>query len=205
MQLSTHDLPVPVSPARLAQHLHDELAQWLTLALMQLDQARHGVDPRAVERAHDFVKRSLRATRETLAQLAEPVPVLELDRALLCQIRQLHLGNDIDMDFVLDGQLPALPPEVAAVLLGATQELLVNACKHGNSARIETRLCARGARLSITVRDLGPGLLGVPLRLAGAGLGLARLRHNLARIGARLRWRSGSRSGVQARINWVAP
>ncbi|MFN5049868.1 sensor histidine kinase [Roseateles sp.] len=196
----------------LIEILHDDLAQLLSLAMIQLDYARHGADPEALERARGLVGGALSSTRGLLARLQDAaVPKTgrgprsqDLARALQRCAQRLGRASATPLAFSRSGN-PAQPaPEIAQVLLAATRELLLNACRHAAGAPVELRLGDGGdpEQVQILVADRGPGLAkALSQARSGHGLGLSSLGSRLAPVGARLRWRADG-LGVQASIRW---
>jgi signal transduction histidine kinase len=199
-------------PTPLIALLHDDLAQLLSLALIQLDSARQGTDPQALERARGLVRSALLSTRGLLGRLQQAAasdkdcghPELDLARALQRCAQRLGRASATPLAFSRCGN-PAQPaPDVARVLLAATRELLLNACRHAAGAPVELRLGDGGNpdQVQILVADRGPGLAkALSQGSSGHGLGLPSLGRRLAPVGARLRWRADGQ-GVQASIRW---
>lgn len=202
--------PASRTPARsdaqaLAQHLHDELAQLLSLALMQLDaaQADASVAEPARLRARQLVQQALHVVRDTIADL-QPLLTDDLAEALAQRAEQLSRlsGTSIDLSLSLTG--PELPPEVAALLLQAASELMFNACKHAPGQPLHLALARHGRGLALVVRDHGPGFDAAQHAPADTsrGLGLPLLRQRLAALGLELQLYTAPGLGVLARVVW---
>ncbi|TDR82785.1 sensor histidine kinase [Paludibacterium purpuratum] len=195
----------------LAQLLHDDLAQLLAFALIQLDTAR-ATDPAgsgaAFEHGRQLVKQALHSTRGLIDGLrsAETPPPAELGQ----QCRQLaqEIGRLSRRKIVLDCQAIDIqpPPPAQRLICRAARELLINACKHAPRADIRISLRAADAwpgGLVLTVSDNGPGIDPARMRRPAAGHhGLCRLPDQLAQAGAQLELHSRPGHGVQAHIHW---
>jgi signal transduction histidine kinase len=193
---------------QLRHRLHDGLGQSLSLAAMQIDQAMAAAGADALRRARLLVRDALDEVRsliDSLGNASEPPPS-GLPFLMLACVRRLNEQQSIPVDCTIEGAPPAMPPQACETLLRATQELLVNACKHGRADRVEVRLSALPHRLGITVTQHHHGA-GVTAHAAprgsGLGLGLRAMHAGLDRIGARLRWRNAGPGRVQARISWM--
>jgi signal transduction histidine kinase len=195
---------------QLAQALHDELAQLLSLALVQLDAAREPDLLRALQarqRAYELVKQALQATRDAVA-LLQPEPVDDLPAALQTLVQQLSERSGLSIQFSCALPLPRLPEPVSAGLLAAGRELLANACKHAGGVTIHITLArhADGGGVALIVRDQGLGF--DPQRAqaaaiaAGHGYGLPRLHACLRLLGMGLSLRTAPGQGVHARVSW---
>lgn len=204
--LATATCPTPFCPkvTELARHLHDELSQSLAFALLRLDEAQGRGDLSTLSSARSAVRLALQASRQLLQGLPTAGAGAGQDlaaalRVALDTLRQEQEGSR-ELHFVNEGVLPELKPETHQVLLSATRELLVNACKHGGDGAIEARVSACANRLAITVSNASGSIAQAETWMSsGRGLGLTHTR--LHRIGARLRWRQAA-SHVQARITW---
>ena len=193
---------------RLRHRLHDGLGQSLSLAVMQIDQAMVATGVDALRRARLLVRDALDEVRsliDSLGSASEEAPS-GLPFLMLACVRRLNELQPIPVDCTIEGPSPVMPPQACEILLRATQELLVNACKHGRADRVEARLSVLPHRLSITVTQHHQGAIAAvhaaPLG-PGLGLGLRAMHGGLDRIGARLRWRSAGPGRVQARISWM--
>lgn len=193
---------------QLAQTLHDELAQLLALALMQLDAARNSQAEQALDaqrRAYGLVKQALQATRHAV-ELLQPEPVHDLATTLSKQVRQLSQQSGLPIHFSCALALPHMPEPIGAGLLAAARELLVNACKHGGGVAIHAALARHGDGVALTVRDQGlgfdPDLAPAAAAAEGRGFGLPRLRARLKLLGLSLDLQTAPGQGVHAQVMW---
>ena len=195
---------------QLAQALHDELAQLLSLALMQLDAAREPDLPSALQaqqRAYMLVKQALQATRDAVT-LLQPEPVDDLPAAMQVLVQQLGERSGLSIQFSCALTLPRLPEPVNAGLLAAGRELLANACKHAGGVAIHIALArhADGAGVTLIVRDQGlgfdPQLAQAAAVADGHGFGLPRLHARLRLLGMGLSLRTAPGQGVHAQVSW---
>jgi signal transduction histidine kinase len=193
----------------LQQRLHDGLGQCLSLAVLQIDQAEAEANSQALQRTRALLREALRELRSLISSIGQSIAgntEPDLPSGLNACVRRLNALQATPVSCTIEGlQLP-LSEQACEILLGATRELLINACKHGQAARVDARLSILPHRLSITVTERPTAADAKPLRQAvppGHGLGLRTTRRELSRIGARLRWRNGGPDGVQARISWV--
>jgi signal transduction histidine kinase len=200
---------VPIG-VRWMQSLHDGPAQWLALALLQLDQMLNTAgtsDVPALRNVRLMVSEALRGTRQVLEERADspaeaPMPLV----ASLVDLGQ-RLSSLTGQTLCLDCStvIPDPPQPVAATVLQAARELLVNTCKHAPGARVELALVAVASGFELTIRDNGPGFdpLVVNRRHgAASGLGLGAIPERLNRVGATLNLQSHPGAGVRACIRW---
>ncbi|WP_374568056.1 sensor histidine kinase [Ideonella sp.] len=195
------------------QRLHDGLGQCLSLAVMQIDQAEAVADADALRRARTLLRDALHELRALIRSVEPPANAAaepDLPARLNACVRRLNAQQAVPVSCTIEGLSLYVSAPACDILLGATRELLVNACKHGRAVGVDARLSILPHRLSITVTERGNTADAGPhadtwRRPAGPGqgLGLRAARQGLSQIGARLRWRHSVAGGVQARISWV--
>jgi signal transduction histidine kinase len=196
---------------RLRQRLHDGLGQCLSLAAIQIDQAAAAPEVETLRCARALLREALQELRSLISSLDQPAvdpTELDLPGRLAACVRRLNALQAIPVSCTIEGLPLRLSAQACEVLLGATRELLVNACKHGAAVGVDARLSMLPHRLSITVTERCSAPAGPAWRPApgpGQGMGLRSTRQGLSLIGARLRWRNSGPGGVQARISWVPP
>lgn len=204
--------------AALARALHDDLAQLLSYALIQLDIA-HAAPPdatpcrdAALRHGRDLIKDALRTTRDVIGGLLEvarpTAPTFDAQCLMLAGDMGRLARQAIDVDCA---PITAAPPApVCKVLLGAARELLANACKHAPGAHVVLTLRQEtqtaGTCTVLTVSDDGPGFDPAALRRMPRGhFGLRQLPAMLAQIGAVFTLESRPGTGVRAQIRWFRP
>lgn len=193
--------------AWLRHRLHDELAQYLAFALIQLDIAREGPPEKrsqALVNVRHLVHQSLQVARDTLHGV-DDIAVsdalhLRLQRAA-AEVTRLS-GCRIEVDCPPVAQ--PLPASVASTLMRAARELLINACKHASGARIRLRVVEEeGSGLTLWVSDDGPGMtLEASRDDECRHFGLHRLPDQLAASGVTLSMRSTPGHGLSVRLRW---
>lgn len=191
------------------QRLHDGLGQCLSLAVMQIDLAEAVADADALRRARTLLRDALHELRALMRSVDQPSAAAaepDLPARLDACVRRLNAQQPVPVSCTIEGMSLYVSAPACDILLGATRELLVNACKHGRAAGVDARLSILPHRLSITVTERGNTAGADAWRrpaAPGQGLGLRSARQGLSQIGARLRWRRSVAGGVQARISWV--
>lgn len=193
----------------LQYRLHDGLGQYLSLAAMQIDRAQAVPESDALERARTLLREALEELRSVMTGIGKQVATSnepDLPGRLNACVLRLNARQPTPVSCTIEGMPLRVSEQACDILLGATQELLVNACKHGKAAGVDARLFVLPHRLSITVTERHGTADEQPWRQGispGHGLGLGATRQRLSLIGARLRWRHNASGGVQARISWV--
>ena len=138
------------------QRLHDGLGQCLSLAVLQIDQVGAVADAEALRRARALLRDALQELRSLIHSVerqhtdgAEP----DLPSRLDACVRRLNAQQAVPVSCTIEGMPLRVPAPACDILLGATRELLVNACKHGRAAGVDARLSILPHRLSITVTE----------------------------------------------------
>jgi signal transduction histidine kinase len=196
----------------LQQRLHDGLGQFLSLAVMQIDEIAAAPEAEALKRTRALLREALQELRSVISGIArqrdgrqgESDLPARLD-ACVCDLNALQA---VPVSCTIEGPpMQRVSEQACEILLEATRELLVNACKHGQGVGVDARLSVLPGRLSITVTEHPRPAAGAGrspgAALPGQGLGLRMTRQGLSQIGARLRWLRGGTGGVQARISWT--
>jgi signal transduction histidine kinase len=167
-QASLQDLAAEVVLAeqrerrRIAERLHDELAQLLALSQIRVG-GLHEIEDRAaldreVGEIEDLVEEAVTRTRSITCELSPPVLYeLGLPAALEWLAEQLRRQTGADVSVHVSGQPPKLSEDLNVTLFHTTRELLANVAKHARATRATVLLrCDRGA-VSVVVEDDGVG------------------------------------------------
>src|SRR5205814_60478 len=175
----------------------------------QIDRAQAVPESDALERARTLLREALQELRSVMTGIGKQIATgtePDLPGGLNACVLRLNARQATPVSCTIEGMPLRVSEQACNILLGATQELLVNACKHGQAAGVDARLFILPHRLSITVTERHGAANAQSCRQSvapGHGLGLGATRQRLSLIGARLRWRHSASCGVQARISWV--
>ena len=205
-QLATHALTAEQRERRrLAELLHDESVQTLSLARQEL------VDYHRTRRDATF-ERARSALDETMAQLRGEIFELHpyvLDHAgLVAALNAVanrsaqRMGAEITV--AVDPDASGRHDELIVVLV---RELLNNAVKHSRAAHVDVTVAADAERLELTVRDDGRGF--DPSRRAASLLdghiGLASSEQRVLSAGGTLAVSSAPGDGTTVRVTLPSP
>ena len=194
---------------RLADELHDHLAQMLALGRMKIAQlspklasvASAVTEP--VREIDDLFKNALIFTRSLMAKLSPPVlNELGLPAALRWLADQMPLhGLTVDVRLTHD-TLP-LPDDQAMLIFQSVRELLINVAKHAGTDRATVALNVDDQqRLSIEVLDAGRGfdITALENKPAGEHFGLCSVRERMEVMGGALQMNSTVGHGTTATL-----
>ena len=194
---------------RIAQDLHDNLAQGLAGIVVQIDAAKRVLsdspnDARQhLEEAANQARDSLEETRRSVRALH---PLLlertDLYGALTKLTQQLANGAPVKVECDLKGTPRTLSKEVELNLLRIAQEAISNALKHSNAREIGIHLMFGPQQIELRVRDDGNGLKSPKWKSEeDQGLGLAGMQSRAKKIGGSLIIRSQNGKGTEILIN----
>lgn len=175
---------MPAAGMELGQYLHDEVGQWLALAMLQLD----SIQPPTliVEDALCNLRNSLEqaslAIRDATRRIGTPMGA----PTLLAAIEQiLHSGPwaGHPLSANLSPALTELEQGRAPMAPRIIRELVANAHRHAHATRIELHAWCRDTVLHIQVKDNGIGLHGMG---GSPGYGLESVRRQVTQESGRI-------------------
>jgi PAS domain S-box-containing protein len=178
--------------ARLAQELHDDIGQRLTLLVLHLEAVKQRVEAPMSELALE-----IGSAIETAATLSRDVQSLShrlhstqlkhlgLEAAARAVCAELSERTTVDVQFHSEPPVAGLPQDVSLCLYRVLQEALQNAVKHSGSRRIDVWLRNDASSVELIVRDSGVGF-EPNTAFQGGGLGLVGMRERLKAVGGEL-------------------
>jgi signal transduction histidine kinase len=186
---------------RIADELHDQVAQILVAAQLGLDAIleRGDLDPDltvALARSRGLLVRGDTAIRTVIEQLGQP-PAGDFGGRLTETVAAIEdefsMPVHLQVDDRAEETAARLRRPVGDALLKVVRESLVNAAKHAGPCRATVSLdVARTGALRVRIVDDGVGVAaGV-----GGGHGLVSVRRGLALHGGRMQVRSGRGGGT---------
>lgn len=147
---------------RIAHELHDEVGQFLTGMLAQLEALASRATP---EVALDLrrVQEAARGAIDVLSRIVrdlrpEALDDLGLENALEALARRVAREGRMAVEVTITDCLPVLGSERELVVYRIAQEALTNALRHSRATTISLALETRDAGVVLSVRDDGVGL-----------------------------------------------
>jgi signal transduction histidine kinase len=173
---------------RLANDLHDDVAQLLFAAHLTLEPAVHGLDhasPASVRRARELVASADEVIRKLINERTDAEePQLVTGLAQIARQIECDYGIPINLKLPHNDQLTRVAPEAASALIRVAREAVVNAAKHANPSRVDLLVDTRGEdNLTMIITDDGAGAGD---RNPKQGYGLKSMHRSLARHGGDL-------------------
>jgi two-component system sensor histidine kinase UhpB len=184
---------------RIAQELHDEIGQSLTVVLLGLKR----VLDRAPAELRDEVSTAAELTRGSLDEVRRVARrlrpgVLEdlgLVSALSALATDFAQASEVPVTRTLDQRLPELSRDAELVLYRIAQEGLTNVARHAGATRVELALTRLPHGVLLRIADDGRGLDG-----AAEGAGIRGMRERAILIGATLQIEGRPGGGTDVRL-----
>jgi signal transduction histidine kinase len=182
---------------RMAQEIHDTLAQGFTSIVMQLEAADQALPEGLIAvrshllQAQNTARASLaEARRLVLALRPAPLEDASLPEALAREAARWTQETGIKTDFTVTGDLCPLHPEAEVTLLRAMQEALANVHKHAQARNVSVTLSYMGDQVALDIHDDGigfdPGNPPRPVNQVGGGFGLVAMQERVVQLGGTL-------------------
>lgn len=190
---------------RIARELHDDLGQRMALVSIGLSHLRRSVIPEdarslgEITRLQEFTSSISRSLRELSHQL-HPTALQHTGLAVALQMacEEVARVTRLDVQLVSDGDVSALPSEVALCLFRVAQEGLGNAVRHAQARTIRLSLRRDTGNVMLLVADDGigfvPGSTG-----SRPGLGLHSMLQRMSLVGGILTIDSAPGTGTRIR------
>jgi len=182
---------------RLAQEIHDTLAQGFTSIVMQLEVADQAL-PEGLTAVRSHILQAQSTARASLAEARRLVLALRpasleeasLPEALGREAQRWARETGIKTDFAVTGDPCLLHPEAEVTLLRVMQEALANVHKHAQARNVSVTLSYMDDQVALDVHDDGIGFdpenLAHPPNQVEGGFGLRVMQERVAQLGGTL-------------------
>ncbi|UCH58279.1 MAG: sensor histidine kinase [Anaerolineales bacterium] len=182
---------------RLAQEIHDTLAQGFTSIVMQLEAADQALPEGTdavrghIQQAGETARLSLvEARRLVMALQPRPLEEASLPEALRRVAHRWEEVHGVKMAFTVTGDPYSLHPDVEVTLLRAMQEALTNVHKHAQASEVSVTLSYMDDQVALDIHDNGigfdPGVFAQPAGNLAGGFGLHSMRQRVAQFGGEI-------------------
>lgn len=176
---------------RLAQEIHDGLAQRLTGIIFQLEAASSLIEldsqqaRERVERAVELARLSLDEARRSVWNLRpKSLEEKSLSEAIREEINRLVSDIDLETSFKIAGKEVKLSENVENGLLRIAQEALGNIRRHSRAQRVKVKLGFRKNKVTLIINDDGVGFK-TKILPDGPGRGLSGMSKRAADMGGK--------------------
>jgi signal transduction histidine kinase len=175
---------------RIAQDLHDVLAQTLSGLAIQVQAARRMARrDQADEELRGLLDRTAKLVKDGLGDARRAVGALRGDRPpsldrLAELVERYRTDLELDVTMTVSGTRRPVPDNADVALYRGAQEALTNAARYARGARTVVTLCYGPGATTLTVEDRRDSGAPVPAPVpGGSGLGLTGMRERLVLAG----------------------
>lgn len=168
----------------LAQEIHDNVGQILSLAKIQLSSFKEGeaIDFPLLHDARENVARSLQDLRSLSKGLhAGQIRSFNIREAVAEEVKRIARAGDLTISVTSEGDEHAIADDKQLILFRIIQECLNNCLKHADATNINIGFTWHPTQLRIRVRDDGQGFDAEKTLRLSSGLGLQSIL-NRARV-----------------------
>ena len=199
---------------RVANDLHDYLAQLLVLGRFTLARAKRiGLPSQAeklIKESEDTLDKALTYCRTLMTELSPPILQQRGLSEGLIWLGEHMKRQDLEVTVkVENGDSVMLPEDRVVLLFQSVRELLINVAKHGAIKKAEVTMTHRDGLLTIIVRDEnGFDLTTAPARISplSSKFGLFSIRERMKALSGTFEITSSPRHGTTATLTlplWV--
>jgi signal transduction histidine kinase len=188
---------------RMAQEIHDTLAQGLTGIVTQLQAAEQAAsrDSDGSTSWRHHVDAAIRLARESLVEARRSVDALRPEPLDGCRLSEAVVGvadrwsalNGVPVQVTTTGTVRPVQPEAEFALLRAAQEALANVARHAHASRVGLTISYMENEVALDVRDDG---VGFDPAASDRGFGLVAMRQRIAALSGTLQVESEPGGGT---------
>lgn len=189
---------------KLAQDMHDGLAQQLFFLSAQLFRMKQSLQPlhhdevaAAVEKVEEQVKECHLEVRDVIANLRDeykPCPIFDAVRKLLARITA---NSSIQLEYDTRGRVVKENVLVEEAIYRLVEESVYNVLKHANAEKLTVLLEATAIQWTITITDDGIGFDTNERTYPRKKFGLLGMKERVQRVGGTVSIHSGVSKGTQ--------
>lgn len=200
---------------RIAQELHDEIGQILTVMKLNMEMSRREI-PSEYTRVIDRIKDSEDLVRETLNEVRNLTANLrptELDDfglipTLNSYVENFYRRTNIQVVLKAENYRGMIPADVEMVLYRITQEALTNVAKHAKAAHVSIILEKKNNYALLTVKDDGIGFDAegvMKQQKARKGFGLFNIKERVKLLNGSFSITSKPKKGTRLQVRIPCP
>lgn len=165
----------------LAQEIHDNVGQRLTLANIYLRQTTAG-EAQLQEESIELIEQAIFDLRN-LSKVLSGNYILEhgILLALEKEVHRLGMVSGLTVDFSIDGENHPLNGSAEVIVFRCAQEVMSNVIKHAQASKLSIRWVSSEQSLDVRICDNGRGFSIEDAE--NKGLGISNIRHRIALLG----------------------
>lgn len=186
----------------IAQEIHDNIGQMLSLAKLNLNTLNLEQQERALAKVSDakeLVGKAIQDLRDLSRTLnTDHIAALGLVRAIDNELQLLQKSGVVQTNMEVKGKVVKADPQKELILFRIVQEAIHNVIKHAQATMVAVTAVYEGSHLRLSIADNGKGFDGSDGRCDGSGLTNMRSRSKV--IGAQLHIDSHTGKGTNITI-----
>lgn len=191
---------------RLAQEIHDTLAQAFAVVIVHLDTASRKlttnieVAQALIKAGRDLAHSGLTEARRSIkAMRSQLLEEGDLWDAINRFATQMFSPTKTQINYQIIGEIYSLPPDVENNLLRIAQEALTNAFKYAKAQQILIELAYQQSQCRLRIKDDGQGFDMASVSIVNS-FGLLVMSERAERIGAKLTIQSSPGKGTEVLV-----
>ena len=192
--------------ARISRELHDETAQILSAAGLNMASLKNMLD--GYPEAQELIDRSktlCRQMSQSLYRLVHDLRPAQLDDLGLVPAMR-HLADeekryrDMNVSLQISGERQRLDPLIETVLFRVVQEAITNVSRHADTKTAEVNLQFAPDKVILKVYDTGKGFDAGTIQSSPPGWGLAGMQERVESVSGELQIKSAPDAGTEVEV-----
>lgn len=198
--------------ARIAQELHDELGQELSVMRLELERLKRCIQVNEdceecrnllslIDEFGERIDAAVRSVRRISSDLRPSVlDRLGLQAGLEWLLNQFERRTGIRTIFRATGGVHESDSDISTVLFRITQEALTNIAKHAHASQVTTELQVDEQHVALTISDNGEGF-DTAEKFSQPSLGVLGMQERAARLGGQFDMISAPGQGTVLKVS----
>ncbi len=189
--------------ARISRELHDETAQILSAASLEIAalQNRLGEPPEKLAPSFERLQALSKDMSQGIYRLVHDLRPAQLDDLGLVAAIQNLIGDEcckmsLSVSLHVSGTSQRIAPQIETVLYRVAQAALTNVARHAQTPKAEVQICFETDKVVMHIKDKGVGFDPNTDFIAPQGWGLAGMQERVKNVGGELTIRSKAKQGT---------
>lgn len=197
--------------ARIAQELHDELGQELTVLRLEVERLRRKVvnpngaaAPEELAAVIDELGQGIDASVRSVRRIASELRPGVLDRLGLVAgiewlLNEFERRTGIVTSLAAENLEERVDPDISTALFRITQEALTNVARHAGASAVSAEISGAPQEITLQIRDNGKGFDAAAAPTTHS-LGLFGMKERARRVGGAMEISSAPGKGTELRV-----
>jgi NarL family two-component system sensor histidine kinase LiaS len=189
---------------KMAQDMHDGLAQQLFFLSAQLYRIKQGISQviteqmaAAIEQMEEQVKKCHLEVRGYIHYLRDDREASHLFDAVRQLLERITAGSGIEIQYTTRGRVVEESLAIEEAIYRFVEEATYNVMKHASATRVEVNLEVTAVQWTIRLRDNGVGFSPELCKQKAGSFGLVGMNERIQRVGGTVTIRSHPKAGTE--------